>query len=85
LTWDQQGLVDYEVLKRCSKFSGIVKSSFAFNIAMTRSQWLEDRGVVVDPYYVADAEDGVAFDDGLSRIVGRDAFHEHRIPRGMWP
>ncbi|EMC95362.1 hypothetical protein BAUCODRAFT_149349 [Baudoinia panamericana UAMH 10762] len=40
LSWDQQALVDYEVLQRSSVFSGLVKSSFSYNIAMTRNQWL---------------------------------------------
>jgi len=85
LAWDQQALVDYEVLHRCSVFGGFVKSSFAFNIAMTRSQWLEDEGRVADPWYVVNKEEDVAFDDGISRVYGRDGWHEMRIPRGMWP
>lgn len=85
LSWDQQALVDYEVLLRCSFFSGIVKSSFAYNVAITRNQWVDDEGRVVDPWRVLHSEVGVAFDDGVSRILGRDGFHERRIPRGMWP
>ncbi|CZT19591.1 uncharacterized protein RCC_05442 [Ramularia collo-cygni] len=85
MTWDQQALVDFEVLKRCSLFGGFVKSSFSYNIGMARYQWLEDQGKVVDPWMVTHSMDGVAFDDGLSRMLGRDAFHEQRIPRGMWP
>jgi hypothetical protein len=85
LTWDQQALVDWEVLKRCSVFGGFVKSSFSFNVAMARGQWLEDQGAVVEPYRVQHSEDGVAFDDGISRVLDRDKFHEQRIPRGMWP
>lgn len=85
MSWDQQALVDYEVLKRCSLFGGFVKSSFSYNIGMARNQWLEDQGRVTDPWMVRDSMDGVAFDDGLSRMLGRDAFHEQRIPRGMWP
>ncbi|KAI6985943.1 hypothetical protein KC359_g8960 [Hortaea werneckii] len=85
LTWDQQALVDYEVLQRASVFAGFVKSSFSYNIAMTRAQWGEDRGRVVEPWSVLHEEIGVAFDDGVSRVVGRDGWHEARIPRGMWP
>ncbi|KAF2217722.1 hypothetical protein CERZMDRAFT_31796 [Cercospora zeae-maydis SCOH1-5] len=85
LSWDQQALVDWEVLKRCSVFGGIVKSSFAYNIAMTRNQYLEDRNLVNDPWAVLHSEHNLAFDDGLSRIFGRDSWHEQRIPRGMWP
>ena len=85
LTWDQRALVDYEVLLRCSVFGGFVKSSFSYNIAMSRNQWLEDHGRVTDPWFVMHEEVGVAFDDGISRVLARDAFHERRIPRGMWP
>ncbi|KAK5116306.1 hypothetical protein LTR85_009278 [Meristemomyces frigidus] len=85
LTWDQQALVDYEVLQRCSVFGGFVKSSFSYNIAITRNQWLEDEGRVTDPWFVIHEEVGVAFDDGISRVLGRDGWHESRIPRGMWP
>lgn len=85
LTWDQQALVDYEVLQRCSVFGGFVKSSFSFNVAMSRAQRGEDDGRVVEPWRVKHVDDGVCFDDGFSRIVGRDGWHELRIPRGMWP
>ncbi|EME38485.1 hypothetical protein DOTSEDRAFT_108824, partial [Dothistroma septosporum NZE10] len=85
LTWDQQALVDYEVLQRSSVFGGFVKSSFSYNVAMTRNQWVEDEGLAIEPMRVQHSEEGVAFDDGWSRVVGRDGFHEGRIPRGMWP
>lgn len=85
LTWDQQALVDYEILQRCSVFGGFVKSSFSYNIAITRNQWLEDQGIPTDPWMVMHEEVGVAFDDGISRMLGRDGWHEQRIPRGMWP
>ncbi|KAL1583828.1 hypothetical protein WHR41_07200 [Cladosporium halotolerans] len=85
LTWDQQALVDYEVLQRASVFGGFVKSSFSFGVAMARGQRREDLARVAEPWLVQWTEDGVAFDDGWSRIVGRDGWHEERIPRGMWP
>jgi hypothetical protein len=84
-TWDQQAIVDYEVLQRSSVFGGIVKSSFSYNIAITRNQQREDLGHVMDPWFVMHEEEGVAFDDGISKILGRDGWHEGRIPRGMWP
>ena len=83
--WDEQAIVDYEVLQRSSVFGGIVKSSFSYNIAMSRNQRLQDLGHVMDPWFVLHQEEGVAFDDGISRILGRDEWHEGRIPRGMWP
>lgn len=85
LSWDQQALVDCEVLQRCSILGGITKSSFSFNIALTRNQRLEDLGRAMDPWFVMHKEDGAAFDDGISRMIGRDEVHEKRIPRGMWP
>jgi hypothetical protein len=36
LTWDQQALIDYEVLLRSSSFGGIYQSSFAWNVALRR-------------------------------------------------
>jgi hypothetical protein len=85
LTWDQQALVDYEVLRRCSVFGGFVKSSFSFKVAMSRAQRGEDEAKIVEPFRVKHEDDEVCFDDGVSRIVGRDGWHEQRIPRGMWP
>ena len=37
MTWDQQGIVDYEVLLKCSNFGGISQSSFSWNIAVRRN------------------------------------------------
>lgn len=85
MSWDQQALVDYEILTRCSIFGGLVASSFSYNIGMARNQWLEDQGRVTDPWWVTHSMEGVAFDDGLSRMLGHDAFPEERVPRGMWP
>lgn len=36
LSWDQQLLVDFEVLLRCSLFGGMWESSFSWNVAMRR-------------------------------------------------
>jgi hypothetical protein len=36
LTWDQRGLIDYEVLLRSSEFGGTHESSFSWNVAMRR-------------------------------------------------
>lgn len=85
LTSDQQALVDYEVLQRCSVFGGFVKSSLGFNVAMSRAQRGEDEAKAVGPWRVKHVDDEVCFDDGFSRIVGRDEGYEKRIPRGMWP
>lgn len=85
LTLDQQALVDYEVLQRSSVFGGFINSTLGYSIAMARAQWGEDAGRVVDPWRVLHSEVGVAFDDGISRIFGRDVWREQRAPRGTWP
>jgi len=36
LTWDQRGLIDYEVLLRSSMFGGSHESSYSWNVAMRR-------------------------------------------------
>lgn len=36
LTWDQQGLIDFEVLLKSSRFAGIQDSSFALHVAFRR-------------------------------------------------
>ena len=36
MTWDQQGLVDYEVMLRASRLGGTWESSFGWNLAMRR-------------------------------------------------
>ncbi|GAB7356948.1 hypothetical protein MBLNU459_g7791t1 [Dothideomycetes sp. NU459] len=89
LSWDQQALVDYEVLLRCSVFGGFVKSSFSYNLAVSRNAVLEDQGVSLEPFSLdprryVDMET-VAFDDGRSKVWGKDALHEMKIPRGAWP
>ncbi|KAK0344173.1 hypothetical protein LTR02_007328 [Friedmanniomyces endolithicus] len=81
----QRALVDYEVLKRCSVFGGSVKSTSSYNIALTRDQWLADQGRMNIPWFAVHEDVGVAFDDGISRIVERDGVYEQLIARGMWP
>ena len=76
LLWDQQALVDYEVLLKCSRFGGFTKSSHSRNIAIRRNlvgqEWNRIEGVEVrkDPYKILQEEEEVAFDDGLTRLGG---------------
>ncbi|KAK4629111.1 hypothetical protein CLAFUW4_08321 [Fulvia fulva] len=86
----EQALVDYSITLRASVFGGMVKSSLSAQVAMTRNQWVEDRGVVVDPERVRHAEEGMWWDDGWSRVVGRideDGSREgaEGWGRGVWP
>ncbi|KAM0712219.1 hypothetical protein Q7P37_011313 [Cladosporium fusiforme] len=85
LSSDQKMLVDYELLLRCSVFAGFVNSTLAFNVALTRAQRREDEAWVGDPWRIRHLVSGLVFDDGVSRIVGRDGWREERLPRGMWP
>lgn len=43
LSWDQQGLVDYEMMLKASRFSGIEQSSFAYSVAVRRHATLMTR------------------------------------------
>ena len=83
--WDQQALVDLEILKRCSVFGGMAKSSFAFMIAMVRTAWMEERSMLQDPWFAPQMNTMVAFDNELSTIWGRNQLNEERVPKGAWP
>ncbi|KAF2153004.1 hypothetical protein K461DRAFT_225288 [Myriangium duriaei CBS 260.36] len=91
LSWDQQAMVDYEILLRSSQFGGVVKSSFSYNIAIARAAVLEMEGRTVEKPWaeidprVLNVEDEMAFKDRASIIWGRDEWHERKIPRGAWP
>ena len=37
LSWDQRGLVDYEVMLRAGMIAGTAESSFAWNLAIRRN------------------------------------------------
>lgn len=79
LTWDQQAMVDYEVLLRGSTFGGIAESSFAWNIALRRNKlsWKESKDYL-------NGEGGQTFEDGLSWLYGppgRSTFCAY----SMWP
>lgn len=87
LTWDQQALVDYEILTRSSYFAGVIHSSFSSNIALKRQIFVEDEGINQEKHWYMpdDVDDTLSFQDGLSTIWGRYWMHETKIPRGMWP
>ncbi|KAK4952482.1 hypothetical protein LTR10_009288 [Elasticomyces elasticus] len=85
MTATQQALVDFEVMKRSSMFGGAVKSSFSYSVALARNQWLADQGKMNDPWFAVHQDLGVVYDDGISRILGRDEVLQQQIPRGMWP
>ncbi|PPJ56709.1 hypothetical protein CBER1_09500 [Cercospora berteroae] len=83
--WDQQALVDLEILKRCSSFGGMAKSSFAFLIAVARTTYLEEYSVVEDSWSTAHRDRLVVFENKLNKIWGKNQFNEERVPKGAWP
>ncbi|KAI9047604.1 hypothetical protein LZ554_008317 [Drepanopeziza brunnea f. sp. 'monogermtubi'] len=77
LTFDQQSTVDFLVLGRVSQFVGVGHSSFAWNIALRRRQFVMGG--------VEEAEAGPeALSDALSRIFGRPGGHPEFLA-SMWP
>lgn len=83
--WDQQALVDLEILKRCSVFGGMAKSSFAFLIAVARTTYMEEYSMIQDPWFARHRDTMVAFDNKLNKIWGRNQLNEERVPKGAWP
>ena len=78
LSWDQRGLMDFEILMKSSVFGGYSRSSFSHNVAFRRHFLSE----VSDPF--TDPQD--RFVDELSRLYGRfDENWESETLRTMWP
>lgn len=78
LSWDQQALIDYEVLLRSSVFSGTWESSFAWNVAVRRHLTAEKE--------VARSRK-VMFGDELSTVYGPGTDDDQGwwFKEGMWP
>jgi hypothetical protein len=79
LNWDQQALVDYEILLRSSSFAGIYQSSFAWNVALRRH--------VAGKSYRWDSMEGgggQTFDDEYSWIY-RPPGAWRLFEAAMWP
>ncbi|KAK3316188.1 hypothetical protein B0H66DRAFT_284381 [Apodospora peruviana] len=75
LTWDQQALVDFEVLMHSAMFSGFVRSSYSWALALRRGTLLE----AGSPEWSKDEHE---YRDSLSAIVGR---YGSINPEGLWP
>ncbi|RFU35264.1 hypothetical protein B7463_g1050, partial [Scytalidium lignicola] len=74
LTWDQQALVDYDVLMYSTSFYGFVRSSFSWSLALRRGTLPEagtSRTTKEDEYR-----------DNLSAVSGR---YGSINPEGLWP
>lgn len=80
MTWDQQAMVDYQILLKSSYFGGMTESSFSWNIAVkrrtqskkgtcgTQNKWLLPKNTV--------------FKDEYSAILGS---HSSDWEFAMWP
>ena len=79
LSWDQQALVDYDVLLHSSRFSGAVRSSFSWLL-------VSDRATLPEAQYPWNFGENVEikhYHDGLSAISGN--WSSNRPPVGTWP
>lgn len=94
MTWDQQALVDYEVLSRSATFLGMYQSSFSWNVALRRhvivgnGTWLPiSMGHAGVENLEGSEGSSEAFRDDLSRIFGpRDLGGiRWQFPLGLYP
>ncbi|OBT52918.1 hypothetical protein VE04_06954 [Pseudogymnoascus sp. 24MN13] len=83
MTWDQRGLVDYEVLLRSSMFAGIELSSFAWNIALRRHTLSRQKYRAAWDTNVKDGEK-LSMKDEYSRLFGQKHGRELFV-ESMWP
>lgn len=74
LTWDQAAVVDYEIMLRASRFTGIDESSWSWMIALSRHRIAGG----VNPY-----EAPTTFEDGLSILYGPIGSYRF-FPEGMY-
>ncbi|KFX87739.1 hypothetical protein O988_09308 [Pseudogymnoascus sp. VKM F-3808] len=83
MTWDQRGLVDYEVLLRSSMFAGIELSSFTWNVALRRHT-LSRQGY--RDAWDTNVKDGekLAMKDEYSWVFGQKHGRELFV-ESMWP
>ncbi|KAM7200853.1 hypothetical protein V8F20_005095 [Naviculisporaceae sp. PSN 640] len=75
MTWDQQALVDFEVLMHSAMFYGFVRSSYSWALALRRGT-LPEAG---SPVWSTDQTE---YRDNLSAIAGR---YGSINPEGLWP
>ncbi|KAI0176573.1 hypothetical protein BJ166DRAFT_230 [Pestalotiopsis sp. NC0098] len=81
LSWDQQALVDYEVLLRASLTVGISASSFAWNIALRRAA---AAGHIGGDAPESNLAKHVRWWDGTNLVVGNDE-EGMDMQMGIWP
>ncbi|KAL3426641.1 hypothetical protein PVAG01_00150 [Phlyctema vagabunda] len=87
LTWDQQALIDYEILLRSSRFGGLKESIFSWNVAMRRHVVFGQGkffGGDVDSMSGTKPSAGQTFKDGLSTVFG-DVGAMAAMGAATWP
>jgi hypothetical protein len=62
LSWDQQGMVDFLVMLRASRFAGVGHSSFAWNVALVRHLFAQQKDHLKGPHLLKN--------DELSEVYG---------------
>ncbi|KAH8897455.1 hypothetical protein GQ53DRAFT_743147 [Thozetella sp. PMI_491] len=75
LTWDQQALVDFEVLMHSTWFYGFVRSSYSWAMVLRR-------GTLPEAGIAEWSKEEHEYRDNLSAIVGR---YDSINPEGLWP
>ena len=81
MTWDQQALVDYEVLLRATAFGGIELSSFSWNVALRRHV-VSTIGRAA--WQNVTAGEGLNMKDEYSRLRGEKGAYQLFV-EAMWP
>ena len=80
LTWDQQTLIDHELLVRAGRMVGVSDSSFAWDIAMRRAA----AGGRVGSQAASSQDGQVRWQDARSTIVGQPGDYEN-METATWP
>lgn len=89
LTWDQRGLIDFEVLLRSSVFGGMFESSFSWNCALRRHVVVgKGKWETIGPgkQGVGNGKGRECFKDSLSAIFGPvELGIRWNFPLALWP
>ncbi|OBT81737.1 hypothetical protein VE02_08884 [Pseudogymnoascus sp. 03VT05] len=54
MSWDRQGMMDFQVMTKASDFGGIGHSSFAWNISLLRHKYAEKKDHLSGPQLLRD-------------------------------
>ncbi|KAK2050336.1 hypothetical protein LZ31DRAFT_215905 [Colletotrichum somersetense] len=80
LTWDQRGLVDYEIMLRAGLVAGVSASAFAWNLALRRSYAFGKGPVGTEP----DSTGGFAWRDNYTTLYGQNG-NAFAMAATVWP